>query len=130
MKESVSSVHEASHALIAHKLGQRVLKLSIENGEKGFCDYEINMNCPITIATIILAGHESEILWFDAEPEMFPEEDLKHLEEISVSITGCNIIRDPIIAFLKEHEYLIGTIASVLDRKKKIDRKEFLNIVK
>lgn len=34
MKESIASVHEASHALVAHKLGQKVLNISIEDDEK------------------------------------------------------------------------------------------------
>ena len=128
-KPSKTTVHEASHAVIAHQLGLKVVEIVVEGNEVGHCDSE-RSGCPITDACIMLAGHEAEILWFDADPRLFPDVDFKNLKKIKVSTTGCNIVRDPIIAFLKAHKKLIWHVARELDKRKMISRRVFLKLVR
>lgn len=129
VRPSAVSVHEAAHAVVTHQLGLKAMGLEKINDDEGFSDNE-HPECPVTAATIILAGHEAEILWLGQDPKMFPAEDLKNLEQLGVSITGCNIVRDPIIKFLRSHKKLIWSVAHELDKRKKVSRRLFLKLVR
>jgi hypothetical protein len=58
----IVAYHEAGHAVIGYRFGQRFADLSIQssNGREGFCHFFSGLNNPKHAALVLLAGHAAE----------------------------------------------------------------------
>ena len=129
-KPSSISLHEMSHAMVAHGLGQRVGLIRLIEDDVGYTDIGMKISDPIIKSSIAIAGHEADTLWYGAHSIEFPENDYNLLVDMGVTMRGANILRSEVIGFLKKHKKLIFALARELDERRKIGRNTFLRIIR
>lgn len=63
MDKKIVAYHEAGHAVIGYRFGQRFADLSINSlqDKEGFCRFFSGLNNPRHTALVLLAGHTAEI---------------------------------------------------------------------
>jgi len=129
------SVHEMSHAIIAHGLGQKVVGIELRDDDvgqenSGFIDVHYKTRDPVIISSVALAGHEADMLWYGAKNVMFPAEDFEMLMDMKVTMQGANLLRESVVKYLKQEKKLIFALARKLDIKRKMSRHMFLKIIR
>lgn len=133
MKPSSTAVHEAAHAVVAYILGYKVLEIVVRPDRSGYCNIRFraprnkrvkwNAECPITMANILMAGHEAEVLWCGRPLTSMPSSDLGDLKKLGISWTGINIQREQLRKFLKKWKVTLFTVARMADKGRITGRK-------
>jgi len=123
-KPTPTSIHESAHAITAHLLGEKVDRL-VNEGETGYASI-FHCKDKVIRTAVVIAGHEADVLWCGAKVTIVPYHDWKALDKIGTSSIGANIIREPLVKFLKGNKRVIFHIARVLDERGEMSRRIFL----
>ena len=133
-KPSKCAVHEISHALVAKGLGCKIKEVCLIDEETGYAESAIRKENglpydKVIISSISIAGWVSEILWFGADENYFPDDDLRSLQKIGTTGIGVALIRVEVEKYLKMNKKLIFTLARELDKKKRLTGRMISRIV-
>lgn len=131
-----TAIHEAGHAVLAHRLGQRVQWLVLASdcpyagatsvfykSQKGKID-------PLVMGIVALAGHEAEHLVYQRPITKLPAEDYKTIVMLgfspdSISVVG-KITRRLSCTFEKD----IRRVAKALLKTDSLNRRQFLKVIR
>lgn len=132
---SHTSIHEIGHALVAYALCEKIVEIVKEGDGRGYCKiYHIKnkyrIKDKIKMSCVMVAGHFAEVVFCKQDIKFWPEEDHKALQKIGTTIEGVNVIKEPIIKFLKRHKNTIFHLALILDEKGRIGRNTFYRLLR
>ena len=125
-RPSDTALHEAGHAVVAYILGYKVLDVVVHQDRTGYCNVRFRVprdkrakwraECPITVANILMAGHEAEVLWCGRKLTSMPSSDLGDLKKLGISWTGINIQREQLGKFLRKWKTTVFEVARMADK--------------
>lgn len=101
----IVAYHEAGHAVIGYRFGQRYADLAIFSlqDKEGFCQFFSGLSNPRHTALVLLAGHAAEIHLCQNGPEKPSRSDHRKISQLTGSMTTSEF-KD----LLKEAEGLIA----------------------
>jgi hypothetical protein len=132
------AIHEAAHAVAAHRLGVRVLKIEVFERRRGdhveqcgrtTAEYDTRHGRidPFIRAVVGLSGHEAEALMCGRPLSLLPLDDVRALERLgigarSLDIVGSRCVRE----FVRRWARDIRRVARVLVVRRTLGRRGFL----
>lgn len=126
------AVHEAAHAVVAHRMGERVQQLHLVRAKpmEGWTkiDYGVRRGRrdPITFAVIALAGHEAEHRFYGRPIGLLPPGDFKAVIDVGCSNKSANLVGWLARQHVKWFERDIRRVQKELLRRGSLTRRQFL----
>jgi hypothetical protein len=133
-----TALHEAAHAVVAHRLGQKVLGVGLEQrGPEGSCRTRgwttVNYKTrgrrvdPIAVGVVSLAGHEAERIAYARPRTLLPLGDLREVYRLGVAThQTLNLLGWFARRYVQHNLPAIRRVALVLNQRGSLSRRQFL----
>lgn len=127
-----TAVHEAGHAVVAHHLGARVLRLYLDPKEprRGWSESAFQKQHgridPIVRAMVALSGHEAEHRIYGRPLRLMPAEDYMTVMKLGVTPSSANVIGWMTRRYVGWCESDIRRVARALRKRGRLNRRQFL----
>ncbi len=123
--------HEAAHAVVAHALGFKVLRIKITSESTGFTEtyHSEKTPCPMMLGMVAMAGKCADRLWHRLGRGWFPEADLRTVKRLGYSWRAIATLEALAMAQVHEHAETIDRVAREL-KKRDLTGRELIALIK
>lgn len=125
-----ATIHEAAHAVVAHFLGQKVLRVEVNDKNAGHAAVEWRslapMPDPVAFAMFCLAGHEAEHKAYGRPLRCLPMGDVKPLDRYGFSDASMSHLGKLSRKFVRHVWPEIRKVQRALLAKGRLSRRQFL----